>query len=45
MSKIDYTIQIIEILEKAVSDLLVEDFKDFIDNIKIEIESYEEVSI
>ena len=28
MSKMDYTIQIIEIFEKAVSDLSVKDFKD-----------------
>lgn len=30
MSKMDYIIQIIETLEKAVSDLSVKDFKDFI---------------
>ena len=28
MSKMDYIIQIIETLEKAVSDLSVKDFKD-----------------
>ena len=28
MSKMDYIIQIIEIFEKAVSDLSVKDFKD-----------------
>ena len=28
MSKMDYVIQIIETLEKAVSDLSVKDFKD-----------------
>lgn len=41
MSRMDYTIQVIEILEKAVSDLSVEDFEKFIENIKLEIESYE----
>ena len=30
MSKMDYIIQIIETLEKAVSDLSVKGFKDFI---------------
>ena len=42
MSKVDYIIQIIETLEKAVSDLSVKDFEDFINNIKIEIENYDE---
>lgn len=41
MSRMDYIIQVIEILEKAVSDLSVEDFEKFIENIKLEIESYE----